>query len=256
MKITALKLCYQAGIKYITKFKKYVNTMRKVLILPILLLIGSAVFGQTSTERILEYVNCGYAKTFTYRLEAECQENETILRRWLLKDFGTPAENATLHVFYFATTNDKIELTKGKSLWAEFEKKMIQELDSIEQLDAAHQATLMGLSQTDSLHNAVNRLPGLQKKRDAFWKARKAKKDIFTEYETTYATAKESFDEGDMLPSEWDTIEEKYLMMKEELDFLKTELQKMNDQITQYQKDIARLKKETGLLQYKSYREF
>ena len=81
-------------------------------------------------------------------------------------------------------------------------------------------------------------------------------KDIFTEYETTYATAKESFDEGDMLPSEWDTIEEKYLMMNEELDFLKTELQKMNDQITQYQKDIARLKKETGLLQYKSYREF
>jgi hypothetical protein len=230
--------------------------MRKVIILPIMLLIGNAVFGQTSTEQILEYVNCGYAKTFTYRLEAECQENETILHRWLLKDFGTPAENATLHTFYFATTNDKLELTKGKSLWEEFEKKMIMELDSIEHLDAAHQATLIGLSKTDSLHNAVNRLPGLQKKRDAFWKARKAKKDIFVAYETTYSTTKTAYDEGDMLPSEWDTIEEMYLAMKEELDFLKAELQKMNAQITTYREDVARLKKETGLLQYKSYREF
>jgi hypothetical protein len=240
----------------ITKLQKHVKTMRKIIILPIMLLIGNIAFGQTSTERILEYVNCVYAKTFTYRLEAECQENETIVRRWLLKDFGTPAENATLHTFYFATTNDKFELTKGKSLWPEFEKKMIQELDSIEHLDAAHQAILTGLSQTDSLHNAVNRLPGLQKKRDTFWKARKAKKDIFTEYETTYKTAKATYDEGDMLPSEWDAIEVKYLMLKEELDFLKTELQNMNETITQYQTDIARLKKETGLLQYKSYREF
>jgi chromosome segregation ATPase len=147
-------------------------------------------------------------------------------------------------------------LTKGKSLWEEFEKKMIMELDSIEHLDAAHQATLIGLSKTDSLHNAVNRLPGLQKKRDAFWKARKAKKDIFVAYETTYSTAKAAYDEGDMLPSEWDTIEEMYLAMKEELDFLKAELQKMNAQITTYREDVARLKKETGLLQYKSYREF
>lgn len=230
--------------------------MKKLMILPIMLLIINIVSGQNSTARILEYVNCGYAKTFTYRLEAKCHENETVLYRWLLKDFGTPAENATLHTFYFATTNDKYELTKGRSLWKEFEKKMIAELDSIKQFDAERQEILMGLSQTDSLHNAVNRLPGLQKKRDSFWKARKAKKDTFKEYEITYATAKESYEEGDLLPSKWDTVEETYLAMKEELGFLKTELKKMNAKITKYREDVARLKKETGLLQYKSYREF
>ncbi len=230
--------------------------MRKGIMLPIVfLLLNTTAFGQTSMERILAYVDCGYAKTYTYRLEAECQEQETILRRWLLKDFGTPAENATLHIFYFSTTNGKYELTKGKSLWADFEKKMMEELDSIEQLDAKHQAVLMGLSQTDSLHNAVNRLPSLQKRRDNFWEARKAKKAIFTTYEVTYNQSKKAYEEGDMLPSEWDKIEEKYLEMKEELDFLKTELDAMNQQISQYREDIARLKKETGLLQYKSYRE-
>jgi hypothetical protein len=30
----------------------------------------------------------------------------------------------------------------------------------------------------------------------------------------------------------------------------------MNAKITKYREDVARLKKETGLLQYKSYREF
>lgn len=229
--------------------------MKKVLILPIMLLISNIVFGQTPTERILDYANCGFAKTFTYRLEAECQENEIVLKRWLLKDFGTPAENATLHTFYFAVTDGKYEITKGKSLWADFEKKMITELDRIELLDATKKATLMGLSKTDSLHNAVNRLPGLEKRRDDFWKARKAKKDLFKTYEVTYNEAKEAYDEGDMLPSEWDKIEEKYLEMNEELKFLKTELKKMNNQITEYRTSIARLKKETGLLQYKSYRE-
>lgn len=229
--------------------------MKKILLLPMLLLISNIIFGQTPTERILEYVNCGFAKTFTYRLEAECHENETVIKRWLLKDFGTPAENATLHTFYFSTTGDKLELTRGKSLWPEFEKKMIQELDEIAALDASKKATLMGLSKTDSLHNAVNRLPGLQLKRDNFWKARKTKKDAFKEFTVTYNEAKNAYDEGDMMPSEWDRIEEKYLEMSEELKFLSAELKKMNLQITTYREDIARLKKETGLLQYKSYRE-
>lgn len=228
---------------------------KEFMLLPIILLMGTTTFAQNSIERVLNYVNCGYAKTFTYRLEAECQDNETILKRWLLKDYGTPAENATLHTFYISTTDGKFKVEKGNSLWMDFEKKIIAELDSIEQLDAEHRAVLTSLSQTDSLHNAVNRLPGLQKKRDNFWKARKAKKDVFKEYETTYNEAKEAYDEGDMLPSEWDKIEEKYLAMKEELDFLKGELKKMNNEITAYREDIARLKKETGLLQYKSYRE-
>lgn len=228
---------------------------KEFMLLPIILLIGTTAFGQTSIERILDYVNCGYAKTFTYRLEAECQENETIIKRWLLKDYETPAESATLHTFYISTTDNQFKVAKGNSLWIDFEKKMIAELDSIEQLDAKHRATLMSLSQTDSLHNAVNRLPGLQKKRDNYWKARKAKRDIFKEYETTYNEAKDAYDEGDMLPSEWDKIEEKYLAMKEELSFLKEGLKKMNNEITAYRENIARLKKETGLLQYKSYRE-
>lgn len=225
------------------------------MLLPIFLLMGTNTFAQTSIERVLDYVNCGYAKTFTYRLEAECQDNETILKRWLLKDYGTPAENATLHTFYISTIDDKFKVEKGNSLWIDFEQKIIAELDSIEQLDAEHRAVLTSLSQTDSLHNAVNRLPGLQKKRDNFWKARKNKKELFKEYETTYKEAKEAYDEGDMLPSEWDKIEEKYLAMREELDFLKSKLKKMNDEITAYREDIARLKKETGLLQYKSYRD-
>lgn len=228
---------------------------KEFTLLPIILFMATTTFGQTSIERILDYVNCGYAKTFTYRLEAKCNDNETIIKRWLLKDYGTPAENATLHTFYISNINGRYQVAKGNSLWIDFEKKMIAELDSIEQLDAEHRAILTSLSQTDSLHNAVNRLPGLQKKRDNFWKARKAKKDIFKEFETAYLEAKEAYDEGDLLPSEWDKIEEKYLAMKEELDFLKGELKKMNNQITFYREDIARLKKETGLLQYKSYRE-
>lgn len=228
---------------------------KEFILLPIILLMGTMTFAQTSMERILDYINCGYAKTFTYRLEAECQKDETVIKRWLLKDYGTPAENATLHTFYLSNTDGRYKVTKGNSLWIDFEKKMVAEIDSIEQLDAEHRAILTSLSQTDSLHNAVNRLPGLQKKRDNFWKARKAKKDVFKEYEVTYNEAKELYDEGDMLPSEWDTIEEKYLAMKQELDFLKTELKKMNNEITAYREDVARLKKETGLLQYKSYRE-
>lgn len=221
-----------------------------------LCLLSSAFAQDTTVIKVLNYVDCGFAKTFTYKLEAECQKNETILRRWLLKDVGTPAENASLQTFYFATTDgEKYELTKGKSLWADFSKKICQEIDSLNGLDAAHQAVLMGLSKTDSLHNAVNRLPSVQKKRDNYWKAHKAKKDAFSAYEATYNGAKQKYESGELDPSEWDKIEVTYLNLQQEVDFLKDALQKVNQEISNYREQVARLKKETGLLEYKSYRE-
>lgn len=231
--------------------------MNKLLLSFTFILGAISLSGQNANyNKILDFVDCGFAKTFTYKLEVECHPTEKILKRWLLKDVGTPAEAGSLQTFFFAINkNNTYELTRGKSLWIDFSKKMLRELDSIEHLDAKHRAILLGLSKEDSLHNTVNRLPGLQKKRDNFWKARKAKKALLEEFMTTYETAKNSYEEGDMEPTEWDKIEEKYLTLKNEVNFLKKSLVKLNREISHKRKVVVRLKEETGLYDYKSYRE-
>jgi hypothetical protein len=232
--------------------------MKKLFLIAALFWLGIGVVkAQDSTYiKVLEYVNCGYAKTFTYKLSAECQENEVVLTRWLLKDVGTPAENTHRQSFYFAYTNNGgYELTKGRSHWEEFSKKAVREIDSLAGLDAERQAVFLGLSKTDSLHNAVNRLPAAQKKRDNYWKAQKVKKEELESFEVAYKEAKAKYEDGEIEPSEWDKIEVKYLNLKQEVDFLKTALKRTNDQISFYREAVARLKKETGLLEYKSYRE-
>ena len=72
---------------------------------------------------------------------------------------------------------------------------------------------------------------------------------------TTYNTAKNTYEEGDMEPSEWDKIEEKFLALKNEVNFLKKSLVKLNREISHKRKVVVRLKEETGLYDYKSYRE-
>lgn len=231
--------------------------MNKLVLTIASILLTLTLSAQDTTYNvILDFANCGKVKTFTYKLEAECHPTEMILRRWLLKDVGTPAENASLHTFFFAIKGEEsYELTRGKSLWADFSKKMMLELDSINKLDAAHRAVLLGLSKKDSLHNIVNRLPGLTKKRDNFWKARKAKKTTLKELEPAYKEAKAAFDEGDLEPEEWDKIEEQYLSVKNEFNYLKRRLAALNKEISDKRKTLVRLKEETGLYDYKSYRD-
>lgn len=231
----------------------------RVFLLTTLLFLSTFAFSQnehTTITRILDYVNCGYAKTYTYKFEAKCMENETILKRWLLKDEGLPDEDASLQTFYFEIReNGKYKVSKGNSHWAEFSKKMTMELDSIDKLDAIHQSNLLSLSKEDSLHNAVNRLPGLQIKRNNFFKALKTKKEVFKTATADYNKAQSAYEEGELEPDAWDKIEVDYLNLKEEVDFIKTNLKKVSRDISSKRRIVARLKKETGLLNYKSYRE-
>ncbi len=231
----------------------------RVLLLTTMLFLSTFAFSQDDNAtivRILDFVNCGYAKTYTYKFEAKCMDNEIILKRWLLKDVGLPDEDASLQTFYFEMRdNGTYKVSKGNSHWAEFSKKMTIELDSIDKLDAIHQANLLSLSKEDSLHNAVNRLPGLQIKRNNFFKALKAKKEVYKTATVDYEKAQAAYEEGELEPDAWDKIEVDYLNLKEEVSFIKTNLKQINRDISAKRRIVARLKKETGLLNYKSYRE-
>lgn len=231
--------------------------MQKLIYTTFLLFITTIAFSQnesTTIERILDFVDCGYAKTFTYKLEATCNPNETILKRWLLKDLRLSNNDASLQTFYFEIREDgTYKLSKGTD-WPAFSKKITIELDSIDGLDAIHQSNLMSLSKEDSLHNAVNRLPSLQLKRNNFRNALKVKKTAFKSATTEYEKAQAAYDEGDLEPEAWDKIEVEYLSLKEEVGFIKDKFKKTNKEISTKREIVARLKKETGLLNYKSYR--